>query len=132
MQLPGVIAFSFRSIAGFAAGEIAVLRVIERQMPDPEGRRELAGVFYRGMVLFNWTKAFGFGIEAKGLVQQPVGIPNIFLYRGMAGLVAAAHQPPVLCIGYRKTELLRLGKMDIEKGDRPRISRISPSARGIR
>ena len=80
-------------------------------------RDRLAGLPDRAVVLFIGVKNIPLTVKAESLTEQPVCIQNVFFAERIEGFIAKAGQLLPVSQHGGKAELLKLGGVDVKKGD---------------
>ena len=89
--------------------------MVEQEIFHTEALRQLAGVFYRGVMFLVGFENVRLTIETESLVKKPGAVFGIALICFVVGLVPAAGELFPIVELHRKAELLRLGGVNVKE-----------------
>ena len=112
-----VVLFALLGVEPFAVSDVLILCVVEKKVFDAQFFRQLAGVFYGGVLYPMGMVFFRVGIETEGLMEEPCAVFGVGESVLPTGLVAAAGELPAVTQLYAEAELLCLHGSYVKEGD---------------
>ena len=117
IKIPAEVLPSFFGITRLSGDQIIIFGMIKHQIPDPQFFRRLTGFFYRSMMFLIRFENICLSIQTERLMEKPFASLCIFLFTFLVRFISAAGQLLSISKIHTEPKLLRLGGLDIKKGN---------------